>query len=285
MKKRYHFALVLLLASALTLCGLDLRHPVSSPAPDRIPADDTALSEATDTPASDPAVSADITNTGIGSPGETVIPGSPNIPEAADMGQEYQNQIIFVGDSTTHHLRHRGGLPGGRDTKQVWTPASGTLTLAYARTAPIMYPDTGEEMTIAEAAGLQKPRIMIITLGINGISFMKEAQFKTVYTGLIKDIREASPETVIILQSIFPRAETGNENYQKITQEMIDAANVWVFEIAEECGTYFLDTQSVLKDDGGYLREKYSAGDGIHISKEGYAAILAYIRTHPVEIE
>ena len=285
MKKRYHFILVLLLAFALALCGLDLRHTLPPSAPDTTPADSPVLPEKTEPPDSKPAVDADKTSTpGTESTNETVLK-APNIPEATDAGLQYQNQIIFVGDSTTHHLRHRGDLPGGRDTKQVWTPASGTLTLTYARTAPVVYPETGEEMTIAEAAGLQKPRIMIITLGINGISFMNETQFKTVYTGLIEDIRKVSPETVIILQSIFPRTKGGNENYQKITQEMIDAANVWVYEIAEKSGTYFLDTQSVLKDDNGYLQKKYSAGDGIHISKEGYAAILAYIRTHPVEFE
>lgn len=204
------------------------------------------------------------------------------LEEGADAGQSYQDKIIFVGDSTTHHLRNREVLSGGKNTTQVWTPTSGTLTLAYALTVKILDPGTNTEMTIMDAAGLNKPEIMVITLGMNGISFMKEDSFKTVYTALIHGILEQSPDTKIILQSIFPRALEGNENYASISQEMIDTGNVWVQDIARECNVYYLDTQSVLKDENGYLRSEYSVGDGIHISREGYQVILQFIRTHPI---
>ncbi len=204
------------------------------------------------------------------------------LEEGADAGQSYQDKIIFVGDSTTHHLRNREVLSGGKNTTQVWTPTSGTLTLAYALTVKILDPGTNTEMTIMDAAGLNKPEIMVITLGMNGISFMKEDSFKTVYTALINGILEQSPDTKIILQSIFPRALEGNENYASISQEMIDSGNVWVQDIARECNVYYLDTESVLKDENGYLRSEYSVGDGIHISREGYQVILQFIRTHPI---
>lgn len=204
------------------------------------------------------------------------------LEESTDAGQEYQDKIIFVGDSTTHHLRNREVLSGGKNTMQVWTPTSGTLTLAYALTVKILNPGTNTEMTIMDAAGLNKPEIMVITLGMNGISFMKEDSFKTVYTALINGILEQSPDTKIILQSIFPRALEGNENYASITQKMIDTGNVWVQDIAQECNVYYLDTESVLKDENGYLRSEYSVGDGIHISRDGYQVILQYIRTHPI---
>lgn len=204
------------------------------------------------------------------------------LEEGSDAGQAYQDKIIFVGDSTTHHLRNREVLSGGKNTTQVWTPTSGTLTLAYALTVQVLDPKTNTEMTIMDAAGLNKPEIMVITLGMNGISFMKEDSFKTVYTALVKGILDESPDTKIILQSIFPRAIEGNENYASITQEMIDAGNVWVQDVARECNVYYLDTQSVLKDENGYLRSEYGVGDGIHISREGYLVILQYIRTHAI---
>lgn len=137
-------------------------------------------------------------------------------------------------------------------------------------------------MTIMDAAGIKKPEIMVITLGMNGISFMDETSFKTVYSELIQKILEQSPNTKIILQSIFPAAQSGNENYASITQDMINTGNVWVSEVAKECGVYYLDTEEVLKDENGYLRAEYSVGDGIHISRDGYLAILQYIRTHPI---
>lgn len=209
-------------------------------------------------------------------------PVSSTLAQAPDAGQAYQDKIIFVGDSTTHHLKNREVLTGGKNTKQVWTPTSGTLTLAYVMTAKILYPDTGTEMTIIDAAGLKKPEIMVITLGMNGISFMDENSFKSVYTDLVLGILEKSPNTKIILQSIFPRERNVNESYASITQDMINQGNIWVKDVAQACGVYYLDTEEVLKDDSGYLRTDYGAGDGIHISRDGYLAILQYIRTHPI---
>ena len=216
---------------------------------------------------------------------DTTAPQAPYssiLQVSADAGQAYQDKIIFVGDSTTHHLRNREVLPGGKNTMQVWTPTSGTLTLAYALTAKILYPETNTEMTIIEAAGIKKPELMVITLGMNGISFMDEENFKTVYASLIQGILEQSPNTKIILQSIFPRAQSVNESYASITQDMINAGNVWISELAQECGVYYLDTQTILKDKSGYLCPEYGVQDGIHISRDGYLAILQYIRTHPI---
>lgn len=221
-------------------------------------------------------------------PEDTTADTTPAAPvfgeleEREDAGEAYQDKIVFVGDSTTHHLRNREVLSGGKDTMQVWTPTCGTLTLAYVLTAKILYPETNTEMTIMEAAGIKKPEIMVITLGMNGISFMEETNFKAVYASLLQGILEQSPNTKIILQSIYPRAQSVHENYASITQDMIDTGNAWIRELAQECSVYYLDTQAILKDENGYLRAEYGVEDGIHISRDGYLAILQFIRTHPI---
>ena len=280
MKLHIHLILSLLLALALCLgafcsavpgVAADPDPPTDSHAAERVPARPVGTTLETDRP--DDSTPAE-------SPTHLVT-----LEEGADAGQAYQDKIIFVGDSTTHHLKNRAVLPGGKDTKQVWTPTSGTLTLAYACTAKILCPDTDTEMTIMDAAGLRQPEIMVITLGMNGISFMDEAAFKSVYATLINGVRRQSPDTKIILQSIYPREAEGNENYASITQDMIDNANMWVCDLAQDCGVYYLDTQTVLKDENGFLQTRYGVGDGIHISREGYNTILHYIRTHPIPDE
>ena len=56
------------------------------------------------------------------------------------------DKIIFLGESTTYHLKSRGVLSGGTQTTQVWAPKSGTLMLdtstAHCR---IVYPETNEK--------------------------------------------------------------------------------------------------------------------------------------------
>ncbi len=211
---------------------------------------------------------------------DTVLASTP------DAGQAYQDKLIFVGDSLTAHLIHRGGLTGGKNTKQVWHTENNMLNLdGKVSSAKIIYPETGESMTIAQAAGKAKPEIMILTLGTDwGVSYLNERDFKSCYEGLVHDIQKASPDTVVILQSIFPVTATCQS--KTLTNEKIDICNGWVKEIARDCGCPYLDTQSVLKGSDNALKPEYSSDgtyqndDGIHLTATAYSVILQYIRTH-----
>ncbi len=199
------------------------------------------------------------------------------LKETDDMGQEYINKIIFLGDSTTNGLRAYKVLADGENTKQVWTGASGSLTLDNSiMSRKIYYPDMAKEVTIVEAVKDKKPEMMIITLGVNGIRFSTEEQFKNNYSKLIAGIKEASPDTEIILQSIFPVTKS----YTKITNDQIRAANEWILFVAEKHGLKFLNTTIVLQDAEGCLIEKYCNDGALHLNETGLLTELQYIRTH-----
>ena len=88
------------------------------------------------------------------------------LPLTPDAGTAYQDKIIFVGDSLTAHLINREVLTGGTSTKQVWRCENNMMNLNSEITSvKIIYPETGEKMTVAQAAAVAKPEIMIITLG------------------------------------------------------------------------------------------------------------------------
>ncbi len=226
------------------------------------PADTTAPAETTAAPVTTPT------------PTSAVL-----LPETADMGQSYIDAITFFGDSTTYGMGPYAVLKDGKQTTQVWTPANGTLTLDQAVKKKIKYPETGEEITAAEAAGRKKPAYLIITLGVNGISFMNEEQFVTEYTKLVQSIQAASPDSKIMLQSIFPVGANWAKP-ESINNQKIVTANGWVVKVAEACGVRYLDTISVLMGDDGYLPAAYQNGDGMHFNAEGYRVVLNYIRTH-----
>ena len=224
-------------------------------------------------------------NKPVKNPESTTDGQSPTDPviltATPDAGIDYQNSIIFVGDSLTAHLISRGVLTGGTNTKQVWRCENNMMNLnSEVTAAKIIYPETGEKMTVAEAAGRAKPEIMIITLGTDwGVSYLSEEEFKSCYTDLIKAIQAASPDTKIILQSIFPVTQS----CKTLDNTKIDNANEWVKAIASENGCRYLDTQTVLKDDKNCLKAEYcNSSDGIHLGKNAYEVILQYIRTHAI---
>lgn len=208
------------------------------------------------------------------------------LSETPDAGESYLRRFVFVGDSTTCHLIDRGVLPSGTDTAQVWVPRNGTMMLTPAVTElKIVHPASGRELTVAEAAAIDRPAYLVLTVGLNGAHTFTEELYKHSYGKLIDAVRSASPETRILVQSVFPVAKNETAWTSVTPAELnrrIDRLNSWAKELCETYGgkVRYLDTQSVLRDPDGFLRSAYEAGDGVHLTAEGYRAILGYIRTH-----
>ena len=214
-------------------------------------------------------------------------PLSP-LPQSEDMGQKYIDSFVFIGESTTYHLKSRGVLSGGNETTQVWAPKSGTLMLdSTTASCRIVYPETNEEIDLKEATARKKPQYFMLTFGLNGatknISKGKD-YFTSAYKKLIDTILSASPDSLIILQSCFPVAKNMDMTNFSVDvstlNKHIDTINSWTQELADENGLAYLNTSEILKNQDGFLFEDYQVGDGYHLTKEAYIEILKYIRTH-----
>ena len=248
-----------------------------------------ALIRAGDDEGEQPGV--DNTDVGTDAPDADETPSIPTgkpsrvLGATADMGQAYIDSMIFVGESTTAHLRSRGVLTGGKSTKQVWSNESNTMALDLnILQKTINYPETGQEMTISAAAVVAKPRYIVLNFGVNGIqTFGKnEKLYTTAYGKLIDAIHEASPDTVVILQTVYPVAanQASFGEGAATINAYIKRLNELLPDIATAHNAYVVDTASVLVGSDGNLRSDYQTGDGIHLTTEAYVQILGYLRTH-----
>ena len=210
------------------------------------------------------------------------------LEKTEDMGQNYIDSLVFLGESTTYHLKSRGVLSGGKDTHQVWGPKSGTLMLDLSTAScRIVYPETGEELDLYEAAKRKAPKYIVLTFGLNGatrlVSRGKEYFFAS-YEKLINVLLSASESTTLILQSCFPIAQSMDTSGYSISpsalNEYIVTINEWTCELAKKHSLGFLNTAEILIDESGSLKEEYQVGDGYHLTREAYIKILEYIRTH-----
>ncbi len=201
------------------------------------------------------------------------------LPISEDLGQEYQNSIVFLCDSPTYWMGPFGLLDGGSGMEQIWTGPEGTMTLAYQSSYSILDPYDQTEKPIRDVVEQHKPERMIIALGINGIMFMDKDSFTAEYKDLVSDIKELSPETDVIFQSIYP-ITTAYKNWGAITNVMITEANSWILDMAEELGCKYLDSFSVLVGDDGNAKPELMQKDGLHPNEEGLTLVLEYIRTH-----
>lgn len=204
----------------------------------------------------------------------------PVLQPTEDAGQGYIDKFRFLGDSTTYGLKFYGMLSGGKETNQVWTPESGTLTLNFWNTTAIVYPESGAEILMTEAIKNSKPEILCITLGVNGITMLEETTFKQTYSDMVKALKEASPDTRIIINSMYPVETSYEAKKNGINNGRISAANEWLKAVAAETGCKYAETNLTLMDDQGKLKPEYGNGDGIHLGPEGFKRVLEYLRTH-----
>lgn len=210
------------------------------------------------------------------------------LPLTEDAGEKYQNSLIFMGESTTYHLKTQKVLFGGENTHQVWANESGTMNLDMTtKNTKIIYPETKEKMTPAMAAAEKKPKYIVLTFGLNGaVQNVKRGKdyYISCYSSLISSLQKASPGTRIIIQSAFPvSSKMDMSKYTvdaKTLNSYIEKINLWSLELAQNMGLRYLNTSEILTDGEGYLRTEYMAQDGYHICREGYIEILKYIRTH-----
>lgn len=198
------------------------------------------------------------------------------------------DDMIFIGESTTSHLKSRGVLAGGKNTRQVWSSDQNTMSLDLnILNKTIRYPRTGQLMTIPAAVRAERPPVVVLSFGVNGIGGFAKNQrlYKTAYGKLIDAIHEASPTTEVLLQTVYPLAlnQTTFREGAEIVNGYICRLNELLPEIAMLHDARVVDTASVLRDAKGNLRADYQTGDGIHLTKEAYFAILEYLRTHPYE--
>ncbi len=199
-----------------------------------------------------------------------------------DYGQNYLNNLIFLGDFTSQNMISSGVLENGADSNQVWTGKDGTLSLDHnVDKATIILPETDEEMLLTQALKTKKPRYLVITLGLeNGVPYCEKEDFCEYYKKLIDAVRESSPNTKIIIQSILPVSSKYQRKNSEITNEKIDTCNKWLCELAQKMNIRFLNTAECLKDSSGKLPRKYASNDGGSPNTEGYKIMLEYIRTH-----
>ena len=215
------------------------------------------------------------------SPTPEPTPVPVELPETEDAGQEYIDRIVFLGDSTTYWLYGYGVLPH----TQVWTDSIGTMSLFNWEVDPIAYydpasPDAPVSLLIPDCAARRKPDILVITLGLNGIALLDETEFRDYYTRMLSAIQQASPDTKIICQSIFPVDDS--QVPRGISNAGINAANGWIRDMAEQMGVHYLNSHDTLMGSDGGMRPEYDNNDGmgIHMDTDGLNAMLMYVRTH-----
>ena len=196
------------------------------------------------------------------------------LEETTDGGKEYSDEFIFAGDSTALYYVINKQIAG----KRLWHKEGINPETALTNSIYINHIETNK--TFVENFKEKKPAKVVMTMGTNSAAYMEPTYFITNYRKLIEGIMEASPETLIIIQSIPPVASSYDSKSTGINNDKINKLNYYILEMCSELNIPFLNSAEALKDSNGALKNGYYIKDGIHLSKAGNEVLMKYFENH-----
>lgn len=200
------------------------------------------------------------------------------LEETEDMGDEYFNKIKIVGDSNIMNMYYNGYVDGNNAWAKPCLHAE-----SYFNTELNIY-GTGEKILLLDAVSKYKPEIILLNLGMFSTTWIEEDVFIEKSKELISRIQEESPDTSIILCSLFPILP--GEKINGFKQEVINKYNFIILELAYEYDVKFLNVQEVLKGEDGYAKDGYVlTSDRYHLTPLGHRVFKDYIRKHALKEE
>ena len=190
------------------------------------------------------------------------------------VNEKYFSEVVLVGDSNIKNLFLNGYVKG----KQAWyLPCIHAESYFHEK----LYIGGGEQILLLDAVKKYKPKYLIFNIGTFSTAWISDVTFKNKGNELIEEIKKASPDTKLIISSIYPISSENNINNFK--QEDINYYNYQLLQMTKEHNLKFLNVQEVLKGPNGYGKPNYFLDDKFHFSAAGFKELINYIKTHAWE--
>lgn len=189
-----------------------------------------------------------------------------------EVSDEYMSHIIYAGDSVALYY-----TINKINREAVWHQIS--INPLTAQTCTVWVNSVKEYDSFVTLFKEKQPELVIMTMGTNGVSTMDKDYFIEQYKIFLKSIMEASPNTVLVVQSIPPVPIERDLEGKALNNQKINEYNYYIAEMCEELGIKFLFSANSMKDNEGGCKEGYCTKD-LHPAKAGNDALYDYAKSH-----
>ena len=139
------------------------------------------------------------------------------------------------------------------------------------------------KLTLEEAMALNqgKFRKLYIMFGLNEMGWADEATFDNAYYQLIDMLKYYQPNAVIYVESVINVTRAKDQESSIFNNENINNRNAALKIVAEKEHVAYLDLNSALADEEGYLPD-YFTSDGIHLMQKYMYSWVDFLKDHAV---
>ncbi|MFZ2538113.1 MAG: GDSL-type esterase/lipase family protein [Oscillospiraceae bacterium] len=204
------------------------------------------------------------------------------VPETVPVGDDYFKDALFIGDSISKGLKVYGVVP----ESNVLADQNVGLDQIY-NNKDVYYISAKVKTTLWKAIEkkIPNPKKIYVLLGSNGIPGYENDYHMKFYNDLVDKLKAKYPDAIIYIQSVTPITKNSEYIRKTFSTAKINDLNKMILKMAEDKSVYHLNIEQILKDKNGYLKAEYAATDGIHLKKEGHAAVYKYYKNHTVTKE
>ena len=113
---------------------------------------------------------------------------------------------------------------------------------------------------------------LVFLMGTNDVNMVSPQEYAEFYDNFLSKVESSCPGVVIFVVSVPPVTADSDFCYNSQLDDLNRELKAMI-----ESGSpsrHYIDAAALLKDERGALRETYSAGDGIHLSRSAYYALL-----------
>lgn len=202
-------------------------------------------------------------------------------PEAGQVtytqvGEEYFDDAVFIGDSRTVGLYEYSGM------EQATFYASTGLTVYKvfdAKIVPVL--GTKNKITVEEALQHRQFGKIYFMIGINEMGRGTVDSFMEEYEAVVAHLQELQPDAVIYVQAIMRVSKERSDKGDYINNEGIDARNARIEKLADNEKIFYLDVNPYVCDETGGLNDSYTF-DGVHLKAEYIPIWTDFLASHAV---
>ena len=203
------------------------------------------------------------------------------------VNDSYFDDVVFIGDSITQKLqmyvaqKRRENPDFLGDAKFLCSASLGAANSLSEVTDESLHPAyNGVKREIWDNVAHTGANKVYIMLGVNDLTWASTKLTISNLRALIAEIKKASPDVRIYVQSVTPRVARyeGNLNNRKIFEYDLE-----LLKMCREDGYYFVDVASAMRDENGCLPDVYCSDMnslGIHFTNEACDVWVDYLRTH-----
>lgn len=125
----------------------------------------------------------------------------------------------------------------------------------------------------------KKPSKIFLLIGVNDLKrgIPKDVIVQN-YRKIVNHIKQHSPKTELLLQSVLPINETLLiDHFKAVKNEDIQVLNTALQEIARENSLHYVNLWKVLADEQGQLKADFTP-DGVHLKPIAYVTWIKYLQ-------